>query len=301
MLSSLYVLFIAVYLFQILALPADKATLKKYHLGTTQVRVLALTVAIPYIIIWLVALVGYLRLKAYTGLIKKDKDGAAFQKISQGIFWLTLWLPLSTIIANFFSQFYGSHHGVTANLIRLNNYLFLILLFVGFLLVNRGTNKLLVLVKKPAWLAKQSVVIVYIIFAALYILLTLHDSARALPTKTVAVASYYEPDWLIVVSLVIPRLIYWFLGVQAVQNIYTYRQKVRGKLYKQALNYLTIGLAGVLVMTISLRCLQSLAAPLAQLSLGLLLGLVYALLILIAISYVFIAKGAKQLQQLEEV
>jgi hypothetical protein len=301
-LTSLYLLLIVIYLSQTLLAPVSKLTLSRYHIDSTQARLLTLTIAIPYIIIWSVALMGYLRLSTYINLIQKYKDGAAFRVISRGILWLGLWLPLSTIINNFFFEYYSAHHGATADLVRLNNYLNMIILFGGFWLVYKGSGQLLALVKKkPDTVASQILTLAFIAFSALYVFLTLEDSARRYPTHSVATATYYEPDWLIIITLVIPRLLYWFLGAQAVQNIYLYRRKVKGRLYKHALNNLALGLGSVVTTTILLRCLQSLSAPLERLSLGLLLGVVYVLLILISVGYVLIAKGAKKLQQLEEL
>ena len=300
-LSVLYAIFIVVYVLQTVTAPIDKAVLAKYHIDSSQLRLLSLTIAIPYVVIWLIALAGYIRLNLYVKLIKKDKDGKAFKAISQGILMLTLWLPISTIVANYFQRVYMVHHSATANLIRLDNYINLLILFGGFLLINWGTNGLLGIIKKPKNLAPLKFVLVYIIFAALYVFLTLHDSSRQFPTKSVATAAYYESDWLIILTLVIPRLISWFIGAQAVQNIFTYRRKVKGKLYKDALNSLALGIGGVVTTTIVLRCFQSLSGPLAKLNLGLILVVVYLLLIVISTGYILIAKGAKKLQQLEEL
>jgi hypothetical protein len=301
-LSSIYAVLIVVYLLQTLAAPVDKLTLTKYHIDTTQARLLTLTIAIPYIIIWCVALIGYIRLNIYITLIQKYKDGAAFKTISKGILWLGLWLPVSTIINNCFFEYYSGHHAATANLVRLNNYLNLVILFGGFWLVYKGSGQLLALVKrKPTDVTSQAVTLLFITFSVLYTFLTLQDVARQHPTASVATATYYEPDWLILLTIVIPRLLYWFLGIYAVQNIYLYRKRIKGRLYKHALNNLALGLGAVVVVTVLLRCIQSLSATLERLSLGLLLGVVYILLMLISVGYVLIAKGAKSLQQLEEL
>ncbi len=301
-LTSLYVLLIVIYLLQTLAAPVSKLTLSKYHISVTQLRLLSLTIALPYIVIWSVALLGYLRLDNYIRLIQNYKDGVAFRTISRGILWLGLWLPISTILNNFFFEYYSAHQGATANLVRLNNYLNLIILFGGFWLLYKGSGQLLGLVKsRPSLSTYQTLTLVYIVFSVLYVFLTLQDVARRYPTHTVATATYYEPDWLIVLTLIIPRLLYWFIGAQAVQNIFLYRKKVKGRLYRQALNNLAMGLGGVVTVTILLRCLQSLATPLERLSLGLLLSIVYVLLILISVGYILIAKGTKRLQQLEEL
>jgi hypothetical protein len=300
-LSALYVLFIAIYLGQTLWTAADKTTMSRYRIDATQLKLLSLTVVIPYVVIWLVAFVGYLRLRSYTKLIQASKDGAAFDLIAQGVFWLTLWLPLSTIVDGLFSHYYTSHASSTGNLVRIDNYFNLAILLFAMAWINRGSLKLLGLIKKPTFSQSQTLVLCYIAFSALYVLLTLHDPARQSPTKSVTVASYYESDWLLVPTLVIPRLIMWFLGLQAVRNIYLYQEKVKGSLYKAALSNLAQGLAGVVIVTIVLRCVQSLSSPLSKAGLGLLLAIVYVLLIIISIGYVLLAKGAKNLQKLEEL
>lgn len=299
-LCALYVVFIVIYLSQILLVTPEKMTLEKYHISTLSLKILALTIALPYIAIWLIALVGYVRLQTYANIIRKDKDGVAFHKIAQGIFCISLWLPLSTIMSNFFTQVYRAHPGMTANLVRLENYLNLIILAAGFWLIYSGSRKLLPLVNKSAFLSSQPVILSYIAFCALYASLVLHDPARETPTATVTVAAYYQPDWLIILTLLIPRLLYWFLGIQAVQNIYLYRTKVKGRLYKAALHNLALGLGSVIAITILLRSLQSASASLVQLSLGPLLAIIYLLLILLSVGYIFIAKGAERLQQFEE-
>ncbi len=132
-------------------------------------------------------------------------------------------------------------------------------------------------------------------------MLTLEDSARQAPTHSVSIASYYLPDWLIITTIVIPRLILWFWGIKAVEDIYMYRKKIKGKIYKVALQNVARGIAAVVVATILLRCFQSLSSPIGELSLALIILLIYLLLIAIGIGYVLIYKGAKQLQKIEDL
>lgn len=300
-LTALYALFIVIYLLQNLVPAVDAKTLAKYQISATQLKLLGLTVALPYIIIWLISLVGYVRLKQYSRTIASDKDGKAFNTISYGVLGLSLWLPLSTIISNWFTQLYHSHSAWTANLVRLDNYLNLVILFISFWLINKDTTQLLPLIKKSSFVSTQGAIFAYLAFAALYVLLVLHDPARTQPTDAADVATYYLSDWLIVVTLIIPRLFYWFLGLQSVQHLYLYRVKVKGKIYKAALKSFALGIAMVTGVTILLRCLQSIGSLVQEFSLGLILGLVYLLLILLAAGYILIARGAKRLQKLEEL
>lgn len=299
--SGLFVVSSIVYIAQSLMVEADKATLDKYDITAGQAKALALTITLPYIIIWFVALVGYLRLRAYTSSIKSGADGAAFTIISRGLLWLVLWLPLSAVIASWGSTYYHDNPASTANIVRLNNYFNLVILFAGFTYIYLGTKKLLPLIKKAYRPPTQIVTLIYISFSALYVLLTLDDSARYAPTQSVDVASYYQPDWIIVVTLLIPRLIMWFIGILAIQNLYLYSQKVKGSLYKAALDNLALGIGWVILTTIVFRCIQSLSSPIGQLSLGLLLVFIYGLLLLLSVGFVLIARGAKSLQKLEEL
>ncbi len=300
-LSVLFVAFSAIYLAQAVLIAPDKAVLTKYHITAGQGVALTLSVAIPYLLIWATALIGYLRLRDYTAAINDSPDGTAFTVISRGMLLLTLWLPLSALLSGLVAHYYHLHPSSTANLVRLNNYANLIILLPAFLLANQGARKLLSLVKRPSYQIPQRITLLFIGFAALYTFLTLNDSARQGPTHTVTVASYYLPDWATVLTIVIPRLVMWFLGIQAVYFIYVYTQKVKGSLYKAALRNVTRGLAGVVIATIMLRCFQSLSSQLAHLGLGLILLIVYVLLLVIGSGYVLIAKGAKKLRRLEEV
>ncbi|HYH36226.1 MAG TPA: hypothetical protein VD706_01870, partial [Candidatus Saccharimonadales bacterium] len=60
-LSGLFITFSLVYVAQTALIRPDQATLDKYHLSAAQAVVLGLTVALPYLVIWFIALVGYLR------------------------------------------------------------------------------------------------------------------------------------------------------------------------------------------------------------------------------------------------
>lgn len=301
MLSALFVTFSLIYLLHGILIPPDKAILEKYDVSAGQMVGLLLTITIPYVVIWFVALVGYLRFRHYTQSIKGSKDGAAFTIICKGLLLFTLWLPLSALTGTLTDHYADLHPSATANMVRLDNYVNLLLLLPAFLLVNQGAKKLLAIIRQSANLFPQKGVILFIIFASLYVFLVLQDPARQLPTESVKTAAYYTPDWVTLTTMIIPRLIMWFLGAQTVYYIYSYAKRVKGSLYKDALNTLGRGLGAVVVAVIALRCFQSLSTQVAYLNLGLLLLVVYALLGIIASGYILILKGAKKLQRIEEL
>lgn len=303
LLSLLFLIVSLVYVAQTVLDKPDPATLTKYHITADRVHFLGLMIALPYILIWFASFIGYLRLKTYTRIIAGSKDGRAFKTITSGVLLLGVWLPLSTIIGNLASNHYIFHPGSAPALVRLINYANLLILFPAFLLVYLGSKKLLTLLKgKQAILAQTHIfTLSYISFSALYVLLVLHDPSRQLPAGDVRFGTYYEPDWLIVTTIVIPRLIIWYLGLQTMRNLYIYRSRVNGNLYRAALKRLAQGIAGVVVATIVLRIFQSVSATTSHLSLGALLVVVYILLAIMSVGYILIAKGSKSLQKLEEI
>lgn len=302
--SAIFLGLTALYIGMILLVEPAAATLAKYSVSATQMRLFSLAIAVPYVIIWFIALIGYLRLKKYTSLIQNSKDGKAFAAVALGILWLALWLPISSIASGAAAHYYAVHPESTAFLTQAINYLNLVILFIGFYIIYRGSEKLLALIKKPRSLVTGNALLgpmIFIALSALYVLLVLSDPVRQLPDQSASVATYYQPDWLIVATVVIPRLITWYLGIQAARNIYYYSREMQGSLYRNALKYLAIGVGSIVLATVALRITQSLNRVLSELGLGLILIIVYILLAIISVGYIMIAKGARRLQRLEEV
>ncbi len=300
-LTSLFIILSATYIALTVLLPPDKAALAKYHLTASQAIALGLTISLPYLVIWFIALVGYLRLRSYTDSIAHTKDGDAFLRMSQGIFLFAAWLPISAIMGSLTAWYGRDNQSSMALMTAVNNYVNIIILFAAFWIIYQSSKQLLAIVKRPISVMPLPLMLIFLTFSALYVFMVLHDPARQFSTKEVSVATYYLPDWLTITTIVIPRLIMWFLGIQAVCNLFVYRSRVKGPIYKQALNNLARGIAWVVVTIIVLRCYQSLSSQLSHLSLALILLVIYALLILISVGYVLIAKGAKKLQRIEEI
>ncbi len=298
--SALFFVIAVAYVLETLLVPAAKSTLTHYHIGTSELHMLQLAVIIPYIIIWVAALMGYMRLQDYTTSLGDSKDGMAFSYITRGVLWFSLWLPISALISSTCNAVYQAHPAETADVVRLQNYANLILLVPAFIFTLQGSERLLKLVRGRVSGLSQPLMLTFIGFSAFYTFVVLEDTARRVAIDMATPASYYMPDWLIVLTIVVPRLILWFIGLQAIRNIVLYRRKVVGVIYKRALRRLASGLGVVVVMIIMLRVLQSLANLLNKQSLGIVLIIVYILLIGLGVGYVLVAKGARQLQQIEE-
>lgn len=299
-LTVLFLGFTVVYIGQAVRSIPNPQILEKYHISLDQIHVLTLTVMIPYIIIWFIGLVGYMRLKLYVDALGDSDDGRGFQKILYGILLLVLWLPTSVLLSGVATGYYGNHPEATAEQIRIVNYFNVVVLVPAFYFIYAGSKKLGLVAKVKTHGLTQRQSLLFMIFAVLYTFLVLSDTYRQVAPDSTTVATYYEPDWLIVLTIIIPRLVTWFIGLAAVANIMLYRQKVKGAIYRLALKYLAAGIGIVVVTIIVLRALQSLTSVLGHWSLGLLFLLVYALLVILGTGYVCIAKGASRLLKIEE-
>jgi hypothetical protein len=300
-LSALFFALAIAYVAQTLTSTISQATLTKYHASASQIHQLSLSIAIPYIVIWIVGLIGYLWLRSYTTFLGKDKDAAGFRIITRGVFLFTFWLPFSTLIGNLASSYYANHPGAAAGLVIVVNYLNIVVLIPAFWWVYQGANRLLSSAKIIHTSLTVRQTMLFIVFAALYTYLTLHDPARQFSTDGVMKATYYLNDGWILFTIVIPRLLMWYLGFAAAASIILYRQKVKGTIYKEALRWVAFGLTGIVASTVILRVIQSLSTQLGKLSLLLLFLVVYVLLAVIAVGYVLLAKGASRLQKIEEL
>lgn len=291
-----------VYVVQTAVLPPDPATLHRYHITSATASLLGLSVALPYVVTWVIALIGYIRLRVYADTITDSPDGEAFKTIADGVLGLAVWLPLTAVVGAIVTRTYRNHPSLTAHLVQLNNYFNLTILFISLCVLYFGARKLMALVERPtySWPRNASIV-VFGVMAIAYIVIVFHDPARAHPTKDVAVGTYYSADWVIALTLVLPRLFVWYLGLQAAVMIYLYRENVSGHIYKEALNYLASGLGFVVVSTVALRYFASLPTKVNNLSLGFILLVVYLLIILIGVGYGLVARGAKQLKLIEDL
>ncbi len=109
------------------------------------------------------------------------------------------------------------------------------------------------------------------------------------------------PNLLIILTLAIPYLYYWYRGLVATYNLYHYQKHVKGQVYKGSLSLVAYGIATIIATSILIRLLVTISARITTLSLTPLLLIIYGFLVIAALGYVLIALGAKRLRRIEEV
>src|SRR4051794_24885721 len=82
-----YILLAAIYTVLVFTLPASRATMNAYDLSPVEYRIILLAVALPSLIVWLAAFLGYTKLKEYALAVQKTPEGPHFGQLSKGVSW----------------------------------------------------------------------------------------------------------------------------------------------------------------------------------------------------------------------
>lgn len=303
---AIYVIIFAlwlVYLFLSLTMPTtQEAKDLAPQLSELELDLIRLTVALPYLLIWLAAAYSFKRVRRYSKIIEESKEAQGFSHIATGLLILLVALLLSTAastIDSFVNQSSGLHEALTIT----TNYFYIFPYLIAFWFFLVGGHSLSKRVKRQLPVGR---LIIYGLFLAIFTYFWLDliftNQSRKLAVPPNETATYYLRDSLIVLTIVIPSVIAWTLAILSVINLKSYILKVKGIIYRQFLSAFVLGVWGVVLSSIFLQGLLSLGSErLLDLGLGKILGVIYFFFILQIFGFLFIARGAKRLTKIERV
>ncbi len=101
-------------------------------------------------------------------------------------------------------------------------------------------------------------------------------------------------------TLGIPYMYTWFLGLYSASELQAYSQKVAGVVYRKGWNLMIVGVLSFVFLSIILQYLSTLTTWLASLTLYEVLLLLYVLLLLFIAAFIVFALGARKLMKIEE-
>jgi hypothetical protein len=295
-----YILLTVFYILLIFLLPASTITMRDYQLSAFEYRIVVFAVALPAVLVWLAAFIGYAKLREYAYAIRKTPEGIYFDQLAEGCTWLAWSLPVSTIIPTLLNAIANQHPGFHASAIIISNYLSLILPLIGFSMIASASRGLLGNVKVKLSLANARVIIVaFLILGVLYCFLTFsHFDLSSLSSTH---NPYFLPAWLMVITVTIPYLYAWFMGILGVYEITLFSKHVRGILYRQALIFVVGGLLAVILSSVALQYINSVEPRVGHLVFNYRLVLVSLFRIIGGAGFVLLTLGASRLQKIEEV
>jgi len=295
-----YVILALLYIVLIFVLPANSHAMQTYHLSGFEYRVLYLAVAVPSLVIWFVAFYGYARLQEYARVIKRAEEAPAFSQLARGCMWLAWSLPVSVLTAYVLDAIADQWSGFHAASVILANYTTLALPLIGFSIVGMASKELIGRMNtRLSPMNARGIMLFFVVGGVLYCYLTFrHLNPGSLGS---AHNPYFLPIWLMLLTVIIPYLYAWFVGLLAAYEITTYSQQVRGVLYKQALRLLIGGLVAVIAGSILIQYVSSVDPSVGHFVLDYRLLLIVLFRIVTGIGFVLIAVGANRLKRIEEV
>lgn len=289
-----YLVFVIVYC-AFLLLPAPSPIIEsQYHLTPTAVRIIYATIIVLSAVVWWVAFYGYSRIREYSSHISGTKDGRQVSKLATGVFMLALWLPVTAAASSVLNYFTLHHPGFAPTAEIINNYLSLLFPLAGFVYIGIGARGLSEIIKqRPTYRAVNILALTILYLGLTY--------ARLVATTHGRNEVYHMNIWFILMTLVVPYIYMWFLGLLSVYEIYNYRRKITGIIYKQSWGLLALGFGWLIMISIGLQYLTTLSDRLADLSIYWILLIVYSLVALLSVGFILIAWGANKLAKIEKV
>lgn len=289
-----YVVFLVVFIALSLVPSPDAAALIKYHLTSLQLRSLQLTLIIPEAAIWYAAFYGYHKLQLYSQTIRAGAEGRQISKLAHGLLLLALSLPVNAILSTVLALIASHHHTLQALSVIIKNYADVILPLLAFLYISTGARGLSDLRKiRPRLQVLNAVIFAVISLGVVFCSLIVLDHKELRTT-------YHMSPELVMITLGIPYIYTWFLGLLASVELQEYSRKVAGIVYRKSWRLFIGGLLAVISLSILLQYLSTLSTWLTSLSLQWILLLLYVLLLLLASAFIIMALGAKQLMKIEE-
>lgn len=272
-------------------------TRNTYHLTLSERDLLQLTIVIPVLVIWLIAINGTVSFLRYAWLIRTSADGQALQLISVGLMILVLFYILQSVLGEVPLYFAGKWQ--LYPLLMLANHVPVMLALLGFVVILAGAWKLRELTPRGLSAGGLSAIVFpYAVLGLLFAWLFAHNLSGA-PDPN-GIPKFAEPGQLPVLTVAIPYILAWIAGVLAITLIAEYARTIHGTIYRRAVKDLVRGLTGVLFFSILIQLTQLSTGVFASLKLGAILLILYALIVLYAVGFVFLARGARKLSLIEE-
>jgi hypothetical protein len=289
-----------VYIALVVVLPANKLSLRQSNWSATEYHVIFMLIAIPMVATWFAAFYGYHWIRLYSRSLRRTEEGISYRQLANGIGWLALSIPIPSITGLILSSIANSHPGFHATSIILSNYIALLLPLIAFGIIGNAARQLTNSANLRISLAgARWVIFMFVVLGVMfcYFVFQHFDLSSSASNDN----PYYLPIWLMLVSLIIPYLYAWFVGLLASYEISVLATKTRGVLFSQALRLLALGLVTVIGSSIALQYISSAAPRSGHLELNSRLLVTYIVRIVAGVGFLIIAAGARKLRKIEEV
>ncbi len=278
-----------------LATPPNPSSLHMLSISVPIYRILVFTILLPYGLIWGAAFYAYDQLARYSRTISATLEGRGFSHIVRGLKVLAWGLILETILSLVLSLISSVQPAFVPAQAVIGRYALLAVTLVAFVMVQNGTYILVESVhSRRSKIGIRALIILATIVGAFFLkLVSDNQSTQHNP--------YYLSYYPLLVTVLIPYICTWTIGILGTIELSMYARHVKGILYQRALQLVGGGLSIVILFSIASQYLTAVSARSTSFALGGLLIVIYVLLLVQAGGLVLVAFGAKQLKKIEDV
>lgn len=268
-----------------------------FGLSREQIFFLKGTIALPYIATWFFAAYGLSTLELYLAAAKKEDVTmlALLRSFRNGLLWIVTGTIFVALIGGIKSYFAA----ITALLpvfTIVTNYLYVFPPLIGFLIIYKGVVRLESSEHKQNSNLFNTIIV--LIISAFYIFLISTNPTRQFSADPAIPATYFLPDSLILLTIIIPITLTWWLGFSAaftMSDLIPYL--ARAELFK-GITRILYGIWSIIFASIIIQGLLSLGGTrLYEIGLGILLLVIYVFIFLQGLGYFLIALGSNSLRR----
>ncbi len=290
------------YMYITFTAPINRTSTLLQGVSDIQVRLIQISVALPIFMTWALGLYGGVRLNRYANSIQGSSEAKGLRMVSYGIMALVLGIAANQAMGSL-KSLYLNNPAALETIIIAANYLKMIVTLLPFAIMLWGSRALL---KSMNIKPKERFNLFFpafslVVTASLYLLLYVLDPARQTSSVPSVTPTYYLSDGIVILTIVVPYFIAWWMGFLAILNMETYMEQINGVLYKKSFERFLIGFITIVMASIVFQIVSTMASKLIQIGLGPILILIYILLAILAAGYIIIALGARRLDKIETV
>lgn len=303
--GSLVLILWAIYFF--ISINADNSrALEKYNLSESGLNWLQLLVSLPIAAVWLIILFAALSFYGYAQTIHGSKEGKAFRYISGGLTVLLIGMIAGAYLSLLERGISGeTYSGASSEnkIIVFENYAAAITSLLAYWFFWKAGRVLLGLINSAKQKAKifQNSVVILLPAALIYLYLLLNNPYRSSSDNQDVFPTYALPDIWIILTIFLPYMLAWGLGIYALLSIIIFQTKVKGIIYKNILKHFTGGMTLIISLNITLQFLTQFNDFFSRAGLGLILVIIAVIYTILVYGYVLVAYGALKLNSIEAV
>ncbi len=282
--------------------PIDPVGSARYDLSPTEIYLIRISFQIPILILWGALFYGTFRFWQYTKSISGSPEASGFHAIGLGLSVLIAGLVLPSYVG-LLEAYFPNEENIQRIVTTVNLYSSIGFSFIAFIFFLVGGKRLITLIPEHFLVSKAVVIsgVTGVFFAGIYAFFLFNNPDRLVPTTegVTRPAYYLGSDFWILVGVVMPYIIVWIVGLLSVSYLRHFSRFVHGVVYQKAFRAIARGVTSLVLLSVGLQILAQTGAFFAHTSLATILIIIYALLAAIAVGYLFIAQGARELGKLE--